>query len=81
MNAHAPVAADGPVVVGLSLDTFPGCFTTAIEDRIPCMGNEEAWTKAGETKCANIGCCYNKDISDPSIPACFSSRDRGETLT
>lgn len=77
-NAHAPVAAPGPVVVGLSLDTFPGCYTTAIEDRIPCMGNEEAWTKTGETKCANIGCCYNKDISDPSVPACFSSRDRGQ---
>jgi len=74
----APVAPVAPVVQQLLTNTFPGCFTVPASERIPCMGNEVAWAAGGDTKCAAMGCCFNKDITDPSVPACFSSMDRGQ---
>jgi len=73
-----PAAASSSIVKDLITNTFPGCFTTPLEDRVACMGNDVAWLPDGEAKCASIGCCYVKIISDTSIPACFSSRSRGQ---
>lgn len=60
------------VIAQLQLSGFgSSCRAVQKNDKVGCISNSVALSSGGQTKCSEVGCCYDADYGDISVPACF----------